>query len=72
MNDDDPSLKFIAGVLSSCLYHGGVSDKQADAVNTVLERVIIKYEAGELDCQFDPSDDGRELTEPKTTTERVH
>ena len=72
MNDDDPSLQFISGVLASCINHGGLTEGQDDAANRVLERIIIKYAAGELDCQCDPSNDGRHGGKPKRSPERMH
>ncbi|WP_456389016.1 hypothetical protein [Profundibacter sp.] len=60
MNDEDPSLQFIASVLAHCIKNGGISTRQQDSANRVMDRVVAAWMDGNLDCQFDPDDDGSE------------
>ncbi|MEC5289423.1 MULTISPECIES: hypothetical protein [unclassified Aurantimonas] len=51
MDRDDKSLHFVASVLSSCCKYGGLTERQADAVEKTYERILKAFEAGALEIQ---------------------
>lgn len=50
MNPSDPQFSFIASLLSSAVKYGRLTEKQADAGNRAIERVVAAYDAGDLLC----------------------
>ena len=56
MNPDDPQLHFAASLLSHALKAGGLSEKQANAGNRMIERILAAYSAGDLRCMKAPRD----------------
>lgn len=51
MDNDDSSLHFIASVLSHCCKYGGITERQADAVEGVYSRLLNAFETGALNIQ---------------------
>ena len=51
MDMDDPDLAFTSSLLSHCLNHGGLTDKQAKYARKIIARLTAHYEAGTLDFQ---------------------
>lgn len=55
MDDEDPSLAFVSGVLSYALQNDNlITQPQSDAAQDVLNRVCRDHMAGRLDCQQRP------------------
>jgi hypothetical protein len=50
MDEEDSSRHFVAGVFAHCLKAGGITDKQAAAVEKIWERVRLAWYADELLC----------------------
>lgn len=51
MNPNDPSLAFVASLLSHAASRGSLTDRQFSAVERILQRVHSAYVDGALYCQ---------------------
>lgn len=58
MDDDDKSLHFVAGVLSNCCKYGGVTERQAAAVEKTYDRILTAFHSGALAIQGGRVDTG--------------
>ncbi len=51
MDSGDRSLDFIASCLSHAIRYDGLTDKQARAVQRVVDRLVLAHHDGRLECQ---------------------
>ncbi|GGC70768.1 hypothetical protein [Chelatococcus reniformis] len=55
MDPGDRDIEFLASLLSYCLKHGGLTEKQAHHATRTITRVRDRWRAGELQfCQSNP------------------
>lgn len=51
MDDDDSSIQFVASCLSHCIKNDGLTQRQAQACQRILDRVSDMWMRSVLDCQ---------------------